>query len=93
MKSALFLFVQIQSKAETGGINPTLTELAQTPCSLVLRQGICDLRQLRGIVDCSKAVVLFSEADSGFLRLTSHVFVTVQHYLRPERRMTAHFDR
>ena len=102
MKGALLLLLRIQRKAEAGGINPALAELAQTPCSLVLRQGICDPRQLRGIGDCSKAVVLFGEADSGILRLTGplygglsltcHIFVAVQDDLRPERRVATHFD-
>src|SRR4029434_6713420 len=93
MKGAPLLLLPIESKAKTGGINPTLAELEQAPCSPLLGQGICDFGQVRSVGDGSKAVVLFRESDSGFLCLTSHVFVTVQHYLCAEGRMSAHLDR
>src|SRR5216684_506706 len=93
MKGAPLLLFQVQSKTEAGGINPTLTELEQAPCSLVPRQGICDFRQVRGVSDGSKAVVPLGEIYCGLLRRTSHVFVTVQHHLCAEWRMPAHLDR
>src|SRR5271167_3829472 len=65
LKGASLLLFQIESKTEAGGINPTLAELEQAPCNLVPRQGICDLRQARGVGDSSKAVVLLEEADYG----------------------------
>ena len=68
MKGAPFLLLQIQSKTKTGRINPPLTKLPQPPCNLVVRQGICDLRQLGGVGDGSKAMVLLGEAAAGFWR-------------------------
>src|SRR5688500_5708217 len=38
-KGAPLLLFQIQRKAEAGGINPTLAELAQAPCSPLCGQG------------------------------------------------------
>jgi hypothetical protein len=51
MKGASLLLFQIESKTEAGGINPTLAELEHAPCNLVPRQGICVLRQVRGVGD------------------------------------------
>src|SRR5260370_39585474 len=93
MKGGSLLLVQIESKTEAGGINPTLTDLEQAPCNLVPRQGICDLRQVCGVGDRSKAVVLFAEVDSGFLRLTGPVLVPVQHHLCAEGWVSTHLDR
>ena len=92
-KAAPFLFLQIETETETDGINPTLAELSQAPCSRLRRQGICDFCQIRGVGDGRKAVLLFAEADAGSPRLTGHVLVTVQNHLCAERRVTAHLDR
>ena len=73
-KNAALLLFQVQREAQTGGINPTFTELAQTPCGLIPRQGVCDLRQIRGVGNCRKTVVLFGETDVSGARLTSDVF-------------------
>jgi hypothetical protein len=46
LKGALLLFFQVQHETQAGIVDPTFPELAQSPCSLFFRQGICDLRQL-----------------------------------------------
>jgi len=93
LKPALFLFCQIQRKTQAGTINPTLTELAQSPCSLLLRQGVCDLGQADGVAYGSEAVLVFSKFDPRLVRLRCHIFVPVQDHLRAEGRMPAHLDR
>ena len=65
----------------------------QPPCGLFLRQGICDFCQIRGIGNAGEAVVLFGECYAGLLRLTGDIFVTIENDLRPEWRVTTHFDR
>jgi hypothetical protein len=77
LKPALFLLCQVQRKIQTGTVNPTLTELAQAPCSLFFRQGVCDLRQACCVADRSEAILLFGKLDPGFLRLRRHIFVTI----------------
>src|SRR6266404_5201898 len=44
MEPATLLFVEVEGEAHTG-VNPTLADLAQSPYSPVLGQGVCDLRQ------------------------------------------------
>src|SRR5215469_17912619 len=66
---AALLLVKIEGEAHTG-INPTLADLAQSPYSPVLGQGVCDLRQACGVGDKSKAISFLGEGDAGLVRLT-----------------------
>ncbi len=45
---AALLLVEVEREAYTG-VNPTLADLAQSPYSPVLGQGVCDLRQTCGV--------------------------------------------
>ncbi len=92
MKPTLLLLVQIEREAQAGGIDPTLAELAQPPYSLLLRQGVCDLRQARRVGDMSKTVAFFGKLDTRLLRRASHIFVTIEDNLGGERRMSADLD-
>src|SRR5947209_10001181 len=92
MKSAPLLLLQLEGKAQTGGINPTLADLTQSPYSRSFRQGICDLRQACGVGDISKTVSFFGKANSCLSRLAGYVLVTVQHHLYGKRRMSADLD-
>jgi hypothetical protein len=57
------LFFNIEAKAQTARINPTLTDLGQPPYNVVLTQGVCDLVQgLEGTTH--KAVTLLNHGDS-----------------------------
>src|SRR5436853_3663791 len=73
-------------------MNPTLAGLIQPPYSPLLGQGVCDLRQARGVRDMSKTISFFCKVNPGFARPTGHVFVTVQDHLGGERRMSADLD-
>src|SRR6266404_3218212 len=55
MEPATLLFVEVEGEAHTG-VNPTLADLAQSPYSPVLGQGVCDPRQTYGVRDRRKAV-------------------------------------
>ena len=78
MKPALLLLLQLYREAQAGGINPTLAGLTQPPCSPLLGQSVCDLRQARGVRDMSKTISFFCKVDPGFARLAGHVLMTVQ---------------
>ena len=92
LKGALLLFFQVQGKTQAGVVDPALPELTQSPCSLFFRQGICDLRQVRGVARSSEAVLLFGKFHSGFLCLRCYKFVPIEDHLRAEGWMAAHFD-
>src|SRR5215469_3615616 len=91
-KPALALFIKVEREAQAAGINPTLANPAQSPYSPLLGQGVCDLGQAGSVGDLSKAVALLAEADPGPARLAGDVFVTVEHHLGGERRVTADLD-
>ena len=57
---AALLLVEVEREAHTG-VNPTLADLAQSPYSPMVGQGVCDLRQTRGVRDSSKAVSFLGE--------------------------------
>ena len=50
-KSAAVLLVEVKPEAQARGIDPPPTDLAQPPYSRILRQGICDPSQARGVGD------------------------------------------
>src|SRR5439155_21149809 len=50
---AALLLVEVDREAQSP-VNPTLADLAQSPYSPVVGQGVCDLRQTCGIRDSSK---------------------------------------
>src|SRR6266403_1628147 len=91
MEPATLLFVEVEGKAHTG-VNPTLADLAQSPYSPVLGQGVCDLRQTCGVRDRRKAVSFPGEGDARLARLAGNVFMTVQDHLGREGRMPANLD-
>src|ERR1700750_1072164 len=88
---AALLLVEVEREAHTG-VNPTLTDLAQSPYSPVFGQGLCDLRQTCGVRDSSKAVSVLGEGDARLARLASNVLMAVQDHLGGEGRMPADLD-
>src|ERR1700747_567079 len=86
------LLVEVEREAQAA-VDPTLADLAQSPYSPRLGQGVCDLRQACGVGDRRKAVSFLVKAEACLARLTGDVFVAVQHQLRGERRMPADLDR
>jgi hypothetical protein len=50
------LLVEVEPEAQAGRIDPPPTDLAQPPYSRMLRQGICDPSQARGVGDGGEAV-------------------------------------
>ena len=88
---AALLLVEVEGEAHTH-VNPTLADLAQSPYSPLLGQGLCDLRQVCGVRNSSKAVSFFGEADARPARLAGHILMAVQDDLSGERRMAADLD-
>ena len=84
---------QVQAEDQAGGVDPPVDDLAQPPCSRVLRQGVCDLSQAGRIRGSSKAVALLGKADPGHLGGDGHILVPVQQHLGAERRVPGHLDR
>jgi hypothetical protein len=91
-KPAALLLFQIQREAQTGRINPTLADPAQPPCSPLLGQGLCDVRQASGVRDMSEAVSFLDEAERRLACLAGHVLMAVQDHLGGKGRMPADFD-
>ena len=60
-ESAAVLLVEIQPEAQARGVDPALADLAQPPYSRMLRQGICDPGQARGVGDRGEAVADLGE--------------------------------
>src|ERR1700751_3519210 len=89
---AALLLVEVEREAQTT-VDPTLADLAQSPYSPGLGQGVCDLRQACGVGDGGKAVPFLGKAEARPARLAGDVFVAVQHPLGGERRMPADLDR
>src|SRR5258706_15764372 len=77
---AALLLVEVEREAHTA-VNPTLADLAQSPYSPVLGQGLCDLRQAGGVRDSSKTVSLLGEGDSRLACLAGNVLMAVQDQL------------
>ena len=92
-KSAAVLLVKIQPEAQAGGIDPSLADLAQSPYSRILRQGICDPGQACGVGDHGETVADLAECYPRLLGLPGDVLVAVEDDLRAERRMPRHLDR
>src|SRR5689334_5427230 len=74
---AALLLVVVERETHTA-VNPTLADLAQSPYSPVLGQGLCDLRQACGVRDSSKAVSGLGEGNACLARLAGNVFMAVQ---------------
>ena len=89
--TGLLLF-QIQSEAQATGVDPTLTDLAQSPYRRFFGQGICDLRQACGVSYMRKTVSFFCKGDPCSLRLTGYIFMTVEHNLSGEWRVSTDLD-
>jgi hypothetical protein len=70
-----------------------VADLAQSPYSRILRQGICDPGQARGVGDRGEAVADLGECYPRRGGLPGHVLVAVEDDLRAERRMPRHLDR
>ena len=83
---------QVQAEDQARGVDPPVDDLAQAPCSRILRQGVCDLGQAGRIRGTSKAVALLGEGDPGRLGCDRHILMAVQDDLRGERRMAGHLD-
>jgi hypothetical protein len=91
-KSAALLLVEVKPEAQARAVDPPPTDLAQPPYSRMLRQGICDPSQARGVGHRGEAVADLGECYSRHHGLSGHVLVAVEDYLRPERRMSRHLD-
>src|SRR5208337_1892156 len=91
-KPTAVLLLEIQREAQTGAVNPALTDLAQSPYSPLLGQGLCDLCEARRVVDSSKAVAVLDEPDACLAGLAGDVFMAIQDHLGRERRMPADLD-
>jgi len=61
VKPAVLLFLQIQRKTEAGTVDPALADLTQTPYSPGIGQGVCDLRQVCGLINNGETVSFFCE--------------------------------
>jgi hypothetical protein len=83
---------QVQAEAQARGVDPPVDDLAQPPCSRIVRQGVCDLGQAGRIRGSSKTVALLGETDALALRGDRYVLVPVQDHLRAERCMPGHLD-
>src|SRR5271166_1953009 len=92
-KSAAVLLVEIQPEAQAGGVDPALADLAQSPYSRILRQGICDPGQARRVGAHGETVADLAECYPRRGGLPSHELVAVEDDLRAERRMPRHLDR
>ena len=60
-ESAAVLLVEVKPEAQARGVDPALADLAQPPYSRILRQGICDPGQARGVGDRGEAVAGLAE--------------------------------
>src|SRR6185312_6288147 len=92
-ESAAVLLVAIEPEAQARGVDPALADLAQSPYSRMLRQGICDPGQARRVGDRGEAVAGLGECYPRRGRLPGHELVAVEDDLRAERRMPRHLDR
>ena len=88
---AALLLVEVEREAYTV-VDPTLADLAQSPYSPGLGQGVCDLGQTCGVRDSRKAVSLLGEGDASLARLAGNILVAVQDHLGGEGRMPADLD-
>src|SRR3981189_1301381 len=88
---AALLLVEVKREAHTA-VNPTLADLAQSPYSRVLGQGLCNLRQTCGVRDRRKAVSFLGEGDARPARLAGNVLMAVQDHLGGKRRMPTDLD-
>src|SRR3954452_2452203 len=59
------LLVDVETEAQTRGVDPPITYLGQAPYRRGLRQGVCDVSQAGGVGDLGEAVALLDEPDPG----------------------------
>jgi len=64
-----------------------LADPTQAPYSPSSGQGVCDLRQVCGLVDDGETISFFCELNLLLSSLAGYVFMTVQHDLRAEEWM------
>src|SRR6266516_3002971 len=63
VKFAPLLLLQAQREADASSVNPTLTDLGQSPYHPLLGQGVCNLSQAGGVGDARKTIPLFLEVN------------------------------
>src|SRR5262249_50304685 len=80
-------------KTKAGTVDPALADPAQPPYSPGIGQGVCDFRQVCGLVDNGETVSFFCEGNPVLLSLTGDVLVAIQHDLRSEWRMAGKLER
>ena len=75
-EAAALLLVEVEREAQAA-VDPTLADLAQSPYSPRLGQGVCDLGQAYDVGDRRKAIPFLGKAQAHLARLAGDVFVTV----------------
>lgn len=90
--AGLLVVVAVEPETQAGGVDPGVDDLAQTPCSPRLGQGVCDLGQAFRCTDPGETVSLLHEPDPRRLRGRGDVLVAVEDDLGAERWVTAHLD-
>jgi len=63
--SPLLVFGQVKAEGQAGGVNPRVNDLAQPPCSRILRQSVCDLGQAVASGPCPTASAMSSDRPHG----------------------------
>src|SRR5438309_11209445 len=91
VKFASLLLLQAQGEAEASSVNPTLTDLGQSPYHPRVGHGVSDLRQAGGVRDARKTIPLFLEVNLLPAGLAGDIFMTIQDHLRRKRRMPGDF--
>jgi hypothetical protein len=81
-KSAAVLLVKVKPETQARTVDPALADLAQSPYSRMLRQGICDPGQARRVGDHGEAVADLDECYPRRGGLPSHQLVAVEDDLR-----------
>ena len=87
------LLVNVEPETQTGGVDPRFADLAQSPYSRIVRQGICDLSQTCGVGDRGEAVAFLDEPYAGPGGGAGDVLVAVEHHQRTEGWVPRHPDR
>src|SRR5215469_9819530 len=72
-EAAALLLVEVEREAQAA-VDPTLADLAQSPYSPRLGQGVCDLRQACGVGDGGKTVSFLGKVEAGFARPAGDIF-------------------
>jgi hypothetical protein len=86
------LLVEVQGEAQATRVDPTVTDLGQSPYRVLLTQGLCEL--IQGLERSPhEAVALLLDGDGVRVGLAVDPFVPVEHELHPERWVPADLDR